>query len=92
MKLQTSVHQPPLGDSHKTLVAQPSRAVTAASTGEGACATAGGKLCRHLAYGIPGVDFAVIRELFFKYTGKEGDPTYMQSSDGSSRSREVAEA
>jgi hypothetical protein len=46
----------------------------------------------HLAYRIPGVDFAVISELFFKYTGKEGDPTYMQSSDGSSRSREVAEA
>jgi hypothetical protein len=42
--------------------------------------------------GFPGVDFAVISELFFEYTGKEGDPTYMQSSDGSSRSREVAEA
>jgi len=26
------------------------------------------------------------------YTGKEGDPTYMKSSDGSSNKREVAEA
>jgi hypothetical protein len=42
--------------------------------------------------GFLGVDFIVITELFFEHTGKEGDPTYMQSSDGSSRSREVAEA
>jgi len=38
------------------------------------------------------VDFAISSELFCAYTGKEGDPTYMKSSDGSSRSREVAEA
>ena len=38
------------------------------------------------------VDFLVCRKLFCVYTGKEGDPTYMKSSDGSSKSREVAEA
>ena len=39
------------------------------------------------------VDFLFGTELFSAYTGKEGDPTYMKSSDGSSsRSREVAEA
>ena len=41
---------------------------------------------------FPPVDFVVIAELFFAYTGKEGDPTYMKSSDGSSNKREVAEA
>jgi hypothetical protein len=42
--------------------------------------------------GFQRVDFGVITQLLFPYTGKEGDPTYMKSSDGSSRSREVAEA
>jgi hypothetical protein len=38
------------------------------------------------------VDFVISCELFSAYTGKEGDPTYMKSSDGSSNKREVAEA
>jgi hypothetical protein len=46
----------------------------------------------HVSTAILPVDFVISRELFSAYTGKEGDPTYMKSSDGSSNKREVAEA